>query len=339
MTSRPPPGGRARRRRPRPRASSTSPTPPPSRPPRRRAPGRGRQLRRVDRRRRRGVRGGRRHRVNGEGAGTSPPPRGGGRVRRARLHGLRLRRPGARAVHRVRPTGAARAYGRSKLAGEPPSRPPRPARTRSSAPSWLFGAHGGNFVATMLRLARERDEVTVVDDQVGCPTFTGHLAAGARRDRRAAPRRLLPRRRRGGVLVVRPRARGLRGDRRRRRVPRGRTADLGRPAPRPAYSVLRTERPTRPPPAVARGPGRLPRPEGHAHEAARVRRRRLHRLELRAPARARARRRGHGPRQAHLRRPAREPRRPADAAASASCTAGSRTPPPSPTRSRAPTRS
>jgi dTDP-4-dehydrorhamnose reductase len=42
--------------------------------------------------------------------------------------------------------------------------------------SWLFGAHGRNFVDTMLGLGQELDEVVVVRDQVGCPTYTGHLA-------------------------------------------------------------------------------------------------------------------------------------------------------------------
>ena len=72
-------------------------------------------------------------------------------------------------------TGPATAYGRSKLAGERAvaEASPRTAIVRSS---WLFGVHGPNFVATMLSLASERDEVSVVDDQVGCPTFTGHLA-------------------------------------------------------------------------------------------------------------------------------------------------------------------
>jgi dTDP-4-dehydrorhamnose reductase len=42
--------------------------------------------------------------------------------------------------------------------------------------SWIFGIHGSNFVKTILRLAREREQLQVVGDQTGCPTFAGDIA-------------------------------------------------------------------------------------------------------------------------------------------------------------------
>jgi dTDP-4-dehydrorhamnose reductase len=66
-------------------------------------------------------------------------------------------------------------YGATKLAGEHAVAEAN-SRHYVVRTSWLFGAGGPNFVGTMLRLGRELHEVVVVRDQVGCPTYTGHLA-------------------------------------------------------------------------------------------------------------------------------------------------------------------
>jgi dTDP-4-dehydrorhamnose reductase len=129
------------------------------------------------------------------------------------------------------------AYGRTKLHGE--------AAAGEHAwivrSSWLFGWSSRNFVRTMLRLAEERDEVAVVDDQVGCPTYVGDLAEAT------SAVLELP----YGVYHVAAQGEvswagfaeaifeeaGV--DVRVRRIP---TAEFGAKAPRPAYSVLRSER-------------------------------------------------------------------------------------------------
>ena len=72
--------------------------------------------------------------------------------------------------------GPASAYGRTKLAGEVAVRAGLPDRSYVVRTAWLYGAHGGNFVATMLGLEASRPEVSVVDDQRDQPTWTKDLA-------------------------------------------------------------------------------------------------------------------------------------------------------------------
>ena len=128
------------------------------------------------------------------------------------------------------------AYGRTKVLGEGEVSEGWIVRS-----SWLFGWTSTNFVRTMLRLGAERDEVRVVDDQRGCPTYVGHLAQ--------ATRRLLelP----GGIWHLAAEGECTWAELAAavfeeakldcRVVPIG-SEELGRPAPRPAYSVLRSER-------------------------------------------------------------------------------------------------
>jgi dTDP-4-dehydrorhamnose reductase len=129
------------------------------------------------------------------------------------------------------------AYGRTKLHGE----------GAAGEESWivrssgLFSEHDGNFVTTMLRLGRERDEVSVVDDQRTSPTFVAHLATATAEllDRPFGVWHLAA----GGDCTWAELAEaifeetGLEAH-----VRRISSEELGRPAPRPAYSVLRSEK-------------------------------------------------------------------------------------------------
>ncbi|HEV8098180.1 MAG TPA: dTDP-4-dehydrorhamnose reductase [Gaiellaceae bacterium] len=127
-------------------------------------------------------------------------------------------------------------YGRTKRAGEREVREGWIVRS-----SWLFGRTGTNFVRTMLRLGAERDEVGVVADQTGSPTYVGHLAE-ATRELVELPH---------GVWHVAAEGECTWAEFARTifeeagldcRVRKITTEELGRPASRPAYSVLRSER-------------------------------------------------------------------------------------------------
>ena len=133
----------------------------------------------------------------------------------------------------------ASAYGRTKLHGEAAAGP----NAWVIRTSWLFGSTGRNFLRTMLRLGAERDEVAVVDDQRGCPTFVGNLAAAVRGFVDADMPKGLWHVAAEGDCTWADFAEAIFAEAAIScRVRRITTAELERPAPRPAYSVLRSER-------------------------------------------------------------------------------------------------
>jgi dTDP-4-dehydrorhamnose reductase len=133
------------------------------------------------------------------------------------------------------------AYGRTKLAGEEATAAANKRHfiVRSAG---LFGISGGNFVDTMLRLAESTNEVLVVRDQVGSPTYTWHLAYGLTRliegieygiHHMAAAGRC------SWYEFAREIFEQAKVD---CKVLSGTTEMLGRPAPRPAFSALQSQR-------------------------------------------------------------------------------------------------
>lgn len=74
------------------------------------------------------------------------------------------------------PTGPLGKYGASKLAGEVAALNEAPENTMIIRTAWVYSEHGMNFVKTMLRLMAEKEELGVVSDQYGAPTYAGGLA-------------------------------------------------------------------------------------------------------------------------------------------------------------------
>ena len=139
------------------------------------------------------------------------------------------------------PTGPIGAYGRTKLAGEQAiiGHNPNHAIARTA---WLFGVGGKNFCDTMLKAGAARDAVSVVVDQIGSPTWTGHLSS-ALLDLAALDATGVFHTAGGGrcswheLTVELYRQAGLAT-----RVDETTAAEFARPAPRPAWSVLASER-------------------------------------------------------------------------------------------------
>jgi dTDP-4-dehydrorhamnose reductase len=133
------------------------------------------------------------------------------------------------------------AYGRSKLAGEEATRAANK-RHFVVRSAWLFGTGGPNFVETMLRLAADHGEVLVVRDQVGSPTYTWHLAYGIVRLIEGVEFGIHHMAAAGSCSWYEFAREIFEQANVECKVMSATTEMLGRPAPRPAYSALTSQR-------------------------------------------------------------------------------------------------
>jgi dTDP-4-dehydrorhamnose reductase len=139
------------------------------------------------------------------------------------------------------PTGPLQSYGRSKLAGEQATAEANP-RHFIVRSSWLFGTAGRNFVETMLQLAADHGEVLVVRDQVGSPTYTWHLAHGVVRLIEGVEFGIHHMAAAGSCSWYEFAREIFDQAKIECKVLSATTEMLGRPAPRPPYSVLASQR-------------------------------------------------------------------------------------------------
>jgi dTDP-4-dehydrorhamnose reductase len=138
-------------------------------------------------------------------------------------------------------TGPRSVYGATKLEGERAVLAASPRHTVVRT-AWLYGVDGQNFVETMLRLARERGVVQVVTDQQGSPTWSGHLAPGLL-GLLAREVRGLVHMTGGGEVSWNGFAQEIfRQAEVECRVEPASSEQMARPAPRPAWSALASER-------------------------------------------------------------------------------------------------
>lgn len=139
-----------------------------------------------------------------------------------------------------RPRDPINAYGRTKAAGEELALAAHPEGAYVVRTAWLYGEHGPNFASTMLRIAAQRETWTVVDDQVGQPTWTLDLATRIRELLDAdAPAGIYHGTNSGrtswfGFARAVLEEAGLDPE----RIQPTTSAEFVRPAPRPAFSVL-----------------------------------------------------------------------------------------------------
>ncbi|MBL7661315.1 dTDP-4-dehydrorhamnose reductase [bacterium] len=129
-------------------------------------------------------------------------------------------------------------YGKTKFLGEEAARMVLQEQALIIRTSWLHGVNGPNFIDTMLRVGADKQEVSVVSDQVGSPTYTGWLSVVIRDLILKNASGTFHASSRGDITWADFAEEIFKAAKMQTRVKRISTKELGRPAPRPAYSTF-----------------------------------------------------------------------------------------------------